>query len=135
MVTVADRMKILAALLMLAFAWPCAAQPSDCANPTSQAAMNACSNAVAKKADAALNRTYAVVKSRLGPGGQIRLRDAQRAWLAFRDKECMFESSGADGGSVAPMVADNCFTTLTDQRTHALAGFKVCEEGDVSCPR
>lgn len=128
-------MKVSVALLISAFAWPCVAQPGDCANPTSQAAMNACSNDVAKKADAALNRTYAVVKSRLGADGQIRLRDAQRAWLAFRDKECMFESSGADGGSVALMVADNCFTALTDQRTHALAGFKVCEEGDVSCPR
>jgi len=128
-------MKISMTLLILAFASPAAAQSTDCASPTSQAAMNACSNQIAKKSDAALNRTYAEVRSRLGPAGQTRLRDAQRAWLAFRYKECMFESSGPDGGSVAPMVADNCFAALTDQRTHALAGFKVCTEGDVSCPR
>jgi uncharacterized protein YecT (DUF1311 family) len=128
-------MKISLIMLALAFASTAAAEASDCASPTSQAAMNACSNQVAKKSDAALNRAYGDVKSRLGPAGQLRLRDAQRAWLAFRYKECMFESSGPDGGSVAPMVADNCFTFLTDQRTHALAGFKVCTEGDVSCPR
>ena len=128
-------MRVSLALLILVFAAPAAAQSTDCANPTSQAVMNECSNQVAKKSDAALNRAYAAVMSRLETGGKTRLRDAQRAWLAFRYKECMFESSGPDGGSVAPMVADNCFAALTDQRTHALAGFKVCTEGDVSCPR
>ena len=128
-------MNISLTLMILAFAPAAAAQSTDCASPTSQAAMNACSNEVAKKSDAALNRAYTQVMSRLEPSGKTRLRDAQRAWLAFRDKECMFESSGPDGGSVAPTVADNCFTALTDQRTHALRGFRVCTEGDVSCPR
>jgi len=126
---------LLLVLLFVTTAPGAAAQAVDCANAASQASLNACADRGARKADAALDRAYAEVMSRLEPAGKARLRDAQRAWLAFRDKECAFESSGADGGSVAPMVALNCFAALTDQRIRALAGFRVCTEGDVSCPR
>jgi uncharacterized protein YecT (DUF1311 family) len=73
--------------------------------------------------------------ARLTPSGQKRLRTAQRAWLAFRDAECMWQSSGDDGGSVAPMIALQCTAALTDARAKVLAGFRTCEEGDLSCPR
>lgn len=126
---------VLLLLLSATAASHATAQGEDCANAASQASLNICANQTAKKSDAALNRAYSEVMARLEPSGKARLRDAQRAWLTFRDKECMFESSGSDGGSVAPMIALNCYAALTDQRAHALAGFRVCTEGDLSCPR
>jgi len=38
--------------------------------------------------DAELNRTYKVLSAKLGEDGRQKLKDAQRAWLAFRDAEC-----------------------------------------------
>jgi uncharacterized protein YecT (DUF1311 family) len=111
------------------------AQTLDCKNAMTQSDMNMCAGQDAKKADAALNTTYQLVMKRLSVPAKARLRDAQRAWLAFRDKECLFESSGADGGSVSPMIHLNCFAAVTSERTKALAAFRTCEEGDLSCPR
>lgn len=127
-------MKRLAVFFLLIACAPAHAQKPDCANASSQTAMNICANQGAQKSEAALNNVYQVVMARLSPGGKVRLRDAQRAWLAFRSKECAFESSGSDGGSIAPMIALNCASSLADDRTKALAAFRTCQEGDLSCP-
>ena len=107
----------------------------DCNNATTQTDMAICAGKALREADTALNRNYGVVMARLSPDGKKALRDAQRAWLVFRDKQCFFESNGKDGGSIAPLTARNCAQRLTDQRAKALAAFKTCEEGDTSCPR
>ena len=89
-----------------------------------------------KKADAELNQTFRLVEKRLSgdAAGKARLVTAQRAWIAFRDAECAFQSSGEDGGSVAPMVIADCSATLTGTRTEQLKRYLACEEGDLSCP-
>lgn len=89
-----------------------------------------------KKADQALNQTYKDVEKRLvdDPNGKIRLISAQRAWIAFRDAECAFQSSGEDGGTAAPMVVAACRTSLTTARAAQLKGYLNCQEGDLSCP-
>jgi uncharacterized protein YecT (DUF1311 family) len=127
-----------AALTMLAMTTAIGTAPpsSDrCENASSQAAQDICAGAAAKKADAKLNGAYTQVMARISPSGKLRLRDAQRAWLSFRAKEFMFRSSGDDGGSIAPMIAANCIQMLTTARTKDLAGIRVCDEGDLSCPR
>ena len=62
------------------------------------------------------------------------LQESQRAWIAFRDAECKFSSSGVDGGSVYPMVHALCLQGLTDERIMQLGAYLKCEEGDMSCP-
>lgn len=39
-------------------------------------------------ADNKLNRTYKVVMSKLSPEDKVLLKEAQRAWIAFRDLDC-----------------------------------------------
>lgn len=114
---------------------PVGAQALDCRNATSQTAMTICAGQALKQSDAALNQTYSIVMARLSADGKAALRDAQRAWLAYRDKECFFEANGKDGGSSGSMVATNCAQALTDRRTTDLAQFRTCREGDLSCPR
>jgi hypothetical protein len=36
-----------------------------------------------------------------------RLKEAQRAWIAFRDAECDFATSGSRDGSIYPMIQGN----------------------------
>lgn len=89
-----------------------------------------------KKADHQLNATYKAVEERLSDDhpAKSRLVHAQHAWIAFRDAECTFQSSGEDGGSVAPTIVALCQTALTEDRTTQLKAYLNCEEGDLSCP-
>jgi len=89
-----------------------------------------------KKADQMLNQTFKKVQKRLDDDadGKARLVKAQRAWIAFRNAECTFQSSGDDGGSVAPMIVAGCQAELTEDRTKQLKTYLNCQEGDLACP-
>ena len=126
---------VVAAITVVWSVGPMPARAATCAAATTQFDLNRCAGQAFRTADANLNRSYAAAMSRLSDTAKTRLRDAQRAWIAFRDKQCAFESNGADGGSVAPMAAANCATGLTDTRVKALAQIGQCVEGDVSCAR
>lgn len=114
---------------------PLLAQSSACDNATSQSEMTACAGTDFKRADAKLNASYSKLMKSLSPASQARLKTSQRAWIAFRDAECLMRSSGDDGGSVAPMIRANCASELTQVRTKDLVELGSCEEGDLSCPR
>ena len=101
----------------------------------SQSAMNADAVGQAKAADAALNGRYAAAMARLSPPSRVLLRDAQRSWIGFRDRQCAFEASGVEGGSAYPMVYAGCLARVTADRTRTLRRLGQCEEGDLSCPR
>jgi uncharacterized protein YecT (DUF1311 family) len=44
------------------------------------------------------------------------VRAAQRAWIDFRDKQCDLIGLGEAGGTIAPIIIDDCFTRLTEER-------------------
>lgn len=118
--------------LSLALLALCAGSP---AIAQSQSAMNAAAARDAKGADRALNAQYNAVMSKLSPQSRLLLRDAQRGWIVFRDRQCAFESSGVKGGSAYPMVYSGCINRLTIERTRQIKAAGRCEEGDLSCPR
>ncbi len=109
---------------------------ADCASATTQAAMNTCAAADFARADAALNATYAEVMARLARDeqGRARLVAAERAWIAYRDAQCDFESNDTAGGSIHPMLVLQCRATLTQSRDRQLLTFLHCQEGDLACP-
>jgi uncharacterized protein YecT (DUF1311 family) len=83
-----------------------------------QAAMNAEAWADFKKADAELNKTYeALLKKLPDAGSKEKLKQSQRAWLAFRDAEAAF---AAGGGTMAPTLRYATMTELTQQRIKQL---------------
>ncbi|GGC70281.1 hypothetical protein GCM10010994_31080 [Chelatococcus reniformis] len=108
----------------------------ECANATSQKAMDDCAGKAFKASDAELNALYKQIEQRLKSDADTTklLVAAQRAWVAFRDAECVFSSSGSAGGSVNPMIYAMCLDRLTKARTSDLKGYLKCEEGDTSCP-
>ena len=54
------------------------------------------------------------------PGYFETLLEGQRAWLKFRDSQCLSESFMARGGSMQPMVDAQCKAYLNDLRTEQL---------------
>ncbi|MBO1074075.1 lysozyme inhibitor LprI family protein [Roseomonas marmotae] len=124
---------LLAALLALA---PLPALAQDCSRQATQADMNECAGDGLRKADAALNEAYQQIMARLRPDAPARqaLRDAQRAWIRFRDGECDFATIGVEGGSIRPMLAAQCRQRLTEERLAQLRRYLSCREGDLDCP-
>ena len=54
--------------------------------------------------------------------------------FALRDADCAFIGSGTEGGSVQPMIVNQCLAEKTVEREAFLASLMQCEEGDLSCP-
>jgi len=125
------------AICLAALAAPSAGWSQECdRNDQSQTGMDMCAGADFKASDAKLNTDYGAIMKRLSDDADARklLQESQRAWIAFRDAECKFSSSGVEGGSVYPMVYALCLQGLTDDRVKQLGSYLECEEGDMSCP-
>ncbi|MFV0622978.1 lysozyme inhibitor LprI family protein [Sphingomonas sp. ac-8] len=109
-----------------------AAAAVSCANPQTQAEMTRCAGQAYQAADAAMTRqwktTYAYMKGRDarnssrggGFGYAPALLESQRAWLKFRDTQCVIEGGEFAGGSAQPMAQAQCKVRLTRQRTAQL---------------
>lgn len=114
-----------------AAAFCCAAAPAhaagatlDCAKAQTQVDMNTCADQDYQRADKKLNELYKKLQARDAAAGEAQqktsLRDAQRAWIKFRDSECAYETIGFEGGSIEPLVHASCMAELTDQRNQTL---------------
>jgi uncharacterized protein YecT (DUF1311 family) len=102
---------------------------------SSQADMNACAQRAYQASDAELNKLYRQVEQRLGDNASTRkqLVSTQRAWVAFRDAECKFATSG--GGSDSLMTYNLCLEDQTRKRIEAFKAYLSCgDKDDLSCP-
>jgi len=109
-----------------------AQQPGwNCADPQAQQEMNVCARRDFERADAELNAEYrrAVAHARVSdreqsgriegddrPGDEATLREAQRAWVVFRDAHCRLEGYEARGGTMEPLVYETCRADVTRAR-------------------
>ena len=125
-------MRILPALFLAVLAAPAAAQQVDCAKAMAQLELNWCAEQSWQAADAELNAAYkeamALLQSwdadlpKAERGGAEALKQAQRAWITFRDKACEAEGYAMHGGSAEPMLIYGCRAQLTRDRTAQLRG-------------
>lgn len=121
-----------ACLLACLLAAPAAAQEIDCANAMAQQEMNQCAYDDWEMADADLNAAYKQAMALLKEwdaglpeeerGGAEALREAQRAWISFRDSACEAEGYAMKGGSAEPLLVYGCMRVLTEERSAHLTG-------------
>ncbi|WP_203310309.1 lysozyme inhibitor LprI family protein [Sphingomonas beigongshangi] len=129
---------LLAALLLQAKPVP----TSPCDNAGGDVEIAQCWTGAYDRADAELNRRWPDVlkaaseadrafvpnQRRGAPAAVQDLKNAQRAWLKYRDAQCELESDYAQGGSLQAIIASRCETELTLARIKQLqdiaAGFR-----------
>lgn len=111
------------------------ADAPDCDALTTQADMNRCAQEDFFTATADYSATYKAVADDLPTLRRNLFRSAQTAWIRYRTALCNFESSGAQGGSMQPMVKSQCDARMTRERTAELRALIDCKEGDVICVR
>lgn len=117
-------------LALCLFAMPAAAQDVDCANAEAQVELTYCAEQDWMTADADLNDAYKAAMTAMknvdanldaqDRGAVENLRNAQRAWITFRDAACAAEGYPMHGGTAEPMVIYGCRALLTQQRAEAL---------------
>lgn len=113
---------------------PLAAQAAACDNPRTQADINDCATDRHAVADKALNQDYTAYLQRLSGIQRKQFRQAQNAWIKFRDTSCAFQASGVEKGSAHPMVHRQCLASMTEERVRQIKALASCQEGDLSCP-
>lgn len=111
-----------------------AALAEDCSNANNQTEMNQCAAAQYQAADKKLNETWEQALKRTSGKQQELLKKAQQAWISLRDADCAFLASGAEGGSMQPMLISQCMADKSVEREAFLASLLQCEDGDQSCP-
>ena len=95
-------------------------KPEPCADAQSQAEMNICWGNEYKAADARLNEAYRQFASKLDDAEKAQLKNAQLAWLKYRDANCDFVADQYKGGTIRPMIAAICLADVTNNRTTEL---------------
>ncbi|KQS88571.1 MULTISPECIES: lysozyme inhibitor LprI family protein [unclassified Rhizobium] len=105
----------------------------DCQNAITQAEMNMCANQDYEAADKELNAVYRKAMASVKAtdteladidtnlvGAVEALKNAQRAWIGYRDGQCELAGFEARGGSMEPMLVSGCLADLTKKRTDEL---------------
>ena len=104
-------------------------QEYNCEDPRNQAEMNRCAALDFERADAELNMLWREVIAGAreadreinreydeAPTSEDVLRQAQRAWISFRDGHCTYEGHEARGGSMESMLYNGCRARVTRER-------------------
>lgn len=124
------RMKKTSLILLLASSLLLASQvfpqkkttKNTCDDARTQLDMNVCADKEFKKADAELNRVYNRYMAGLDDEGKAKLKEAEMAWIKYRDATCESESDIYRGGSMRPMIYSFCLASVTDERTKRIKG-------------
>ena len=91
-----------------------------CARAQIQADMNDCWGKEYKAADVTLNQVYRQLVGMLDEEERSQLKEAQTAWLKYRDTNCEFVAGQYKGGTMRPMVHAICLADVTRNRTAEL---------------
>jgi uncharacterized protein YecT (DUF1311 family) len=107
---------------------------TDCGKFTTQMDLNQCAVDNLKSADKALNNVYqALIAKQDEAASKQRLKAAQRAWIAFRDRECAFEVGPQEtGGTIWPTENAGCLEGITATRIRELKQALSCSP--LACP-
>ena len=94
--------------------------PLPCSKAETQSEMTICWGKEYKAADATLNQVYRQLVAKLEEEEKAQLKEAQTAWLKYRDTNCDFVADQYKGGTMRPMIAAMCLADMTKDRTTEL---------------
>ena len=122
------QVSLLMGILFLHFSQPAngqdsslkSAHSSQCENAQTTAAMRTCENIRYEKANEHMLVAYQNLLKKLKDPEKLKLRQAQTAWLKYRDAEGDSEATAAEGGTLAPLIRTSVMADLTELRTRQL---------------
>ena len=91
------------------------AQAEVCALST-QTEITICTVREYNKAEKRINSLYKGISARLSLEERAILKKSELAWIKYKDTTCESEASEYEGGSMQPMVRNQCLTRITNAR-------------------
>jgi len=109
-------------------------QREECISSNGIPPMNCFSNEY-EYYDHELNRIYNIQINHLMEPNKTKLKEAQQAWIKFRDKDCAYSSGPKEeeGGSIWYIGYSACMTKKTKNRIKELDFYVKCREN--GCPK
>ena len=96
-----------------------AGEQAPCKGAITQQDLNDCSEKDYRKWDGELNQVYDRIMASLEEKNQLKLKEAQKKWIKYRDANCQAERE-YHGGSMAPMIQAYCLRDNTKDRIKEL---------------
>ncbi|MEM6615963.1 MAG: lysozyme inhibitor LprI family protein [Pseudomonadota bacterium] len=78
--------------------------------------MSACTSNSYLAWDKVLNDRYAALREKVPSKIFETLRDAQRAWITYRDADCSLAGKAFEGGTLEPLLVTSCYEYKTALR-------------------
>ena len=128
------------AVLACALLLPCCVlaqdeSPISCTSPKNTLEINECAMREYKDRDRELNEAYRALGNSLGPGAagdttdyaavRARLVAAQKAWVVFRDADCLALRKLYEEGTIRTAMQLGCLIERTVQRTKELQAWRA----------
>jgi len=85
-----------------------------------QQSMNQCAEFLYFEADKKLNHVFQRLLEKLEGTRRRQFISAAKAWGNYRDRNCEFEESEFEGGTLATFIYYGCLSRITKQRTKEL---------------
>lgn len=96
---------------------------ADCDKNLNQTDLNICTAQEYKKEDQKLNKLYQAYSAKLGSAERKQFTAIQKSWVNYKDKDCQYAAQGYKGGSIYPMVLNECLTEKTEDRIDDLEDY------------
>ncbi len=109
--------------------------PALCSDKANQAEMTRCASDALKAADADMAKALLDLLAATDADDRKFVTEAQDAWGAYRDKECVARIGGSPnrGGTIWPMLHLECRAGLATLRTKDLKEQAACPGGRLDC--
>lgn len=115
------RVKLFIAFSFLFFGFqPLAIAEEKCQSPQSQMEMNTCSHKLYEEAETRLDKIYqkalGILETQNNKEKVEEFKKIHNTWLKYRELHCNYASGLYEGGTIAPLINNNCLEKLTRQR-------------------
>jgi uncharacterized protein YecT (DUF1311 family) len=85
--------------------------------------------------DDLLNKAFQDARAHLDSAAGGALKDAQHAWIAFRDAKCAVSEKEYEGGTMATIMVADCKRTETGRRALEMQAIAAEAEATIFAPR
>ena len=94
-----------------------------CDRNMNQTDLNICTAKEYQQADQKLNKLYKSYTAKLTSAQRKQFTEIQKTWVNYKDKDCQYAAQGYKGGSMYPLVLNECLTEKTEDRIEDLEDY------------
>lgn len=94
-----------------------------CDRNMNQTDLNICTAKEYQQADQKLNKLYKSYTAKLTSAQRKQFTEIQKTWVNYKDKDCQYAAQGYKGGSMYPLVLNECLTEKTEDRIDDLENY------------